>query len=118
MAVRARFWAETEEPFYRLLQDAADKLIAADDKVEDMNVGLAEAIATQWLAILRRTALAIFDETVPIDAADSAKIPDLIEGRKFLSMSFQGYGKSGAALYGALGIAVPDKKPKKGSKAA
>lgn len=111
-AARARFWAETEDRFYQLLQDAADRIIEAGDAIETMNEGLSKELKEKWLDAIKRRALAIFDDTAPIDAAESDKITDLIEGRKFLALAFRGYGAYGNAIYAALGLPIPDKKRK------
>ena len=90
----------------------------AGDAVKSVDEALGVTLKGQWLAVMRGAALAIFDETVPIEAADSGGIEDLIAGRKFLSLAFQGYLNSGDTIFKVLGQTAPSKKPKKGSKVA
>ena len=119
-AARARFWADTEEPFYELLQRAADAIMDADD-VQAIDAVLIATTNSEWLKALKFHALAIFDDNASIEAADSAKIKNLIDGRKFLSLAFHGYGTNGATIFTALGQAQPARKSKrtaKGSKTA
>ena len=115
-AVKARFWSDTETAFYDQLRTAADKLEAEADIEQHRE--LARKAAAAWLAALRRHALIIFDDTVPIEDAASDRIQDIIAGRKMLGLMLNGYGKGGTALFGLLDQPSPDVKPKKGRKAA
>ena len=57
---------------------------------------------------MKRHALAIFDDAVPIEDADSKRIKDVIDGRKMLGLMLTGYGK-GELEYQSHGWAVhPD----------
>lgn len=117
-AVKSRFWADTEQDFYDRLRAAADTLENAADDLIDQKGALTNAAGGHWLAALKRHALAIFDDAVPIEDADSDRIEDIINGRKLLGLMLAGYGKGGVALFGHLDQPAPDAKPKKGRKAA
>ncbi|HRO48515.1 MAG TPA: type I-E CRISPR-associated protein Cse1/CasA [Hyphomicrobium sp.] len=115
--VKARFWADTEQDFFAKLQAAADDYetkLAAD---RDLLASLNTAVGLSWLKSLTRHALAIFDDTVPIDDAKSDKIEDMIEGRKMLVFALTGYGPVGGPLFGMLGQ-PPRETKRKGRKAA
>ena len=116
--VRSRFWADTEQDFYRALRNAAEALVSPDGQVTDEPADAKQASGGAWLEVLRRHALAIFDDAVPIEDAESDRIKDVIAGRKMLAMALEGYGPVGKKLFAELQLPERDTKPKKGRKAA
>lgn len=114
--VRARFWTETEPEFFRHLRAAADEIEAKADELSDHLLDVQSAAGGRWLRTLTRHALGIFDETVPLDDAESDRIRDVIDGRKLLVLTLKGYGAAGKALFHQLHQTVPETKGKNGGK--
>ncbi len=109
---RARFWAETEADFYRLLAE-----VAGLEENPDAPFAMLDHIAATWLPIIRKAALRIFDETAPIDAPEEPDLEDIINGRSLLHFSLLGYGSMGKKIYKALRIPSPEKKKAEGKAA-
>lgn len=109
--VRDRFWAETETGFYDALRSTADSVDMPGEEWIDRKEDVRAALGKAWHAVLRQRALAIFDDSVPIDSAEADRIEDIVNARKFLVLALEGYGKAGAALFKSLGVPP---KPKKG----
>ncbi len=118
-AVKSRFWADTEVDFYAKLRAAADAIEAhkGPGLIDDIGE-LRQAAGQSWHTPLRRAALEIFDDTVPIHDAESARIEHVIEGRKMLGLMLAGHGKGGAPLFEKLSLPEVETKVKKGKKAA
>lgn len=116
--IKARFWADTEQDFYAQLQSAAAEFEVKLAEDTDLLASLNSTAGARWLKSLTRQALAIFDDAVPIDDAQSDKIEDVIDGRKMLLFALTGYGPVGASLFEALGQPPKDSKSRKGRKAA
>jgi CRISPR system Cascade subunit CasA len=118
--VRSRFWADTEQQFYDVLRDAAASFDTHKDELQAQAPAIQKLHGAIWLSHLKRHALQIFDDTVPIDSADGYRIEDLINARKFLLLALTGYGKAGSDIFKELNQPPPTKKsePKKGRKAA
>jgi len=112
-AVGNRFWAETEAEFYRIVAEAADSIgaIAADD-LSDQTSGVQQRHAEPWRTAMRKVALNVFDDSAPIEDSDPERLRDVIEARKFLSMTFEGYGPGGKKMFAALGLSEPEKAKK------
>ncbi|MFM9938436.1 MAG: type I-E CRISPR-associated protein Cse1/CasA [Hyphomicrobiaceae bacterium] len=115
-AVKARFWADTDDAFYAALRSAADSLEAESDS--ECHADMNRAASAGWLATLRRHALAIFDDAVPIEDAEGHRIEDIITGRKMLGLMLNGQGKGGAGLYQLLDQPSPEAKPRRARKTA
>ena len=109
--VRDRFWAETETGFYDALRSTADSVDMPGEEWIDRKEEVRAKLGEHWRVHLKQRALAIFDDTVPIDSAEADRIEDLVNARKFLVLALEGYGKAGAALFKTLGLPP---KPKKG----
>jgi CRISPR system Cascade subunit CasA len=113
--VRFRFWADTEDTFFVQLRRAAERIEASTDQLPEHLSGLKHSAGLAWLSALKRHAFRLFDETVPIDSADSDRIADVVEGRKFLVLALMGYGSVGKPLFEALSQpAVETKMGKRG----
>jgi hypothetical protein len=67
---------------------------------------------------LKRYALRIYDDAVPIDDADGDKIEHVIAGRRMLVAMLTGYGKGGAALFQRLSQPPVQTKAKNGRRGA
>lgn len=117
-AVRQRFWGDTEQSFYAVLRKSAEALTAKPEDVGERLEELKQASGNTWLSALRTSALAIFDDTAPIEDAASDKIIDVIAGRKMLLLALTGYGPVGSQVFAELGLSAVETKPKKGRKAA
>ena len=109
-AAREKLWEVTEGPFHQALNAAAGSAAGDDPNPPHLD----------WLAILRRSAIAIFDELAPIAPDGSGRPERVTAARRNLLFGLAGYGASGAELYKALNIPPPQKAgPKiKRSKAA
>lgn len=108
-----RFWDQTEPSFYRLLDDLADRLAPPPGQAagaEEMVLDGMELIAREWLPVLRREALAIFDDLVPLDSLDFESLEFRIAARRSLVNTFAGYSKAGQALFTALNLPAPERR--------
>jgi CRISPR system Cascade subunit CasA len=105
-APRQRFWAETEAGFYRLLRHAAG--------VSEGAGAVFDKAKADWLPIISKAALRIFDETAPVDSPEDPDIEQIVKGRRFLFFALQGYGGAGAKLFRALGMEPPQNRKSKG----
>jgi hypothetical protein len=93
-AVRDRLWEETETNFFSMLE------ATARHSTDDPNTDRAE-----WLKHLRRIALSLFDEAVPLSAdSGGSAAPRIAKARRLLGVALAGYGPPGAALFIALGL--------------
>ena len=104
-STRARFFEATTQDFWSLLREAVAKPEVAQDE---------QGLATRWLAILRPTAMSLFDEAAPLDPLDpravtakDGKPPPIVLARKMLGLALHGYGKGGLALFQALALNPP-----------
>ncbi len=95
----ARFWADTQAPFFGLLQRAID-----DAASENALQGL----ATGFCAEMERVALSTFDQAAPL-AAEPRILARLVRARYGLQGTLRGFGPVGHKLYRALAIAEPSK---------
>lgn len=87
-ALREDFFLRTQDPFETL-------------------AGRSEAEApTRWLAVMRRTAMDIFDEAAMPGLAGMAinDVEAILRERNLLIAMFNGRGKTGARLHGELGL--------------
>lgn len=99
-----RFWRATETDFYTALTGAAKLIGAAGDEEDDPTVPARE----DWAKTIRRAALRLFDDLVPIDPMDSGKMGRHVKARVSLAFALSGRGKAGQALFGKeLDIAFP-----------
>jgi CRISPR system Cascade subunit CasA len=110
---RDRFWADTEQGFYAELRAAADQLVGARDQLDDQKDQIGNESSERWRRALRLAALHIFDQSVPIEDAESKRIGDVIAGRKMLVSAFNGYGATAKKLFAALALPLPESKSKK-----
>ena len=98
---RTDFFDATEDLFHHLLDDLLREM-PADDSL---------APAREWLKIMRRTALAIFDRLAPVPLQDAVKAKDIVQAYGILSATFAGQTKQSTALYSALELPRPQKNP-------
>jgi CRISPR system Cascade subunit CasA len=106
---RERLWETTETGFHKTL----------DEAIKQTDGNAQEKLKQMWRLSLERTALAIFDDTVPIESFDIFKVSrqnenknNIVEGRKQLVFSLKGYGKLGAEFFKALRLDPPEQKKK------
>jgi hypothetical protein len=102
-ALRAEFWQQTERAFY----DCAARAAGGAER---------QAISAAFLSELRRVALALFAQAAPI--TDSGHPERVAAAAKWLGVALHGAGKSGVKLFEALGLELPEAKPKAKRKAA
>lgn len=101
-AEREAFYSDTETDFQA--------------RLADLQAGRAgEAVATDWLAALRRVALDRFEaRALPgLDQQETDQIQRIVTAQRFLAGCFKGYGKYGSEMFGKLGM-TPPAKVKKG----
>jgi CRISPR system Cascade subunit CasA len=114
-----RFWANTEDAFYKRLREAADILEAKARELSEHRDELLRIAGATWLGVLRHCAVRIFDDAVPIDSADSDRISDVVEGRKLLALALAGHGPVGKQLLEQLSQpAIRKTTTKRGRQAA
>jgi CRISPR system Cascade subunit CasA len=117
-AVRFRFWAETEGAFYAELRRSSERIEAETGQLADHLDALKEHAGATWLTALKRAALLIFDDAVPIDSAEGDMIEHVIAARRMLVLMLTGYGKGGATLFELLHQPAVATKTKNARKAA
>lgn len=101
--VREQLWERTDPPFFAALHDAARRG-ATEPHPE----------CAQWLALLRRTALELFDAAAPLEAdSGGSAAPRIGRARRHLLFALLGYGKEGEALFNELGQSPPETKSRK-----
>jgi hypothetical protein len=108
-----QFWIDTEKPFVRLLAAAAKALGAVPE--EDVAGVDLSATAGDWLRVMRRVALDIFNRQVPLDQLPllgKSRQDAIIAASKTLQGVLNGRGKGGEALFKALALPLPAKTPK------
>jgi CRISPR system Cascade subunit CasA len=110
--VRDRFWADSEGAFFATLKDTAENFDTAKDDLQDRHGDIKAALGDAWRVHMTKHALRIFDDTVPIESAESKRMVDVINARKMLLLALTGYGKLGDKLFKSLALQPPEKKPK------
>jgi hypothetical protein len=93
-------------------------LVDPESRLSEQPAEAKQTIGQAWLHVLRTRSLAIFDDTVPIENAESGKIKDVIEGRKLLGVALEGYGAVGIKLFVELNQPEHQIKAKKAKTAA
>ncbi len=99
-SVRENLWEQTEAPFFDTLERAARRGVTEDEP-------------GSWRDLLRHTALALFDEAAPLSPFSGNAAPRIGRARRNLLFALTGFGKDGAALFEALGLAAAEPKAKK-----
>jgi CRISPR system Cascade subunit CasA len=108
-AVYERFWAATQDRFFALLPNNLSS---------DWEAALHDA-APIWRAVLKTTALRLFDEAAPLDpSAVSCNPRRIIEARRNLFGTLDGRGPMGGRLFEALQLPSPEPKAKRRERAA
>jgi CRISPR system Cascade subunit CasA len=103
-AVYESFWAATQQQFFALLPD---------DPSGDWE-GALDAAASPWRGVLKWTALRLFDEAAPLDpSAVSCNPRRIVEARRNLFGTLDGWGPMGGRLFEALQLASPEPKGKR-----
>ena len=101
-----RLWAETEPRFFDLLARIASAAASEDEPT---------VLCGGWRGHLACQARMIFDDTCPLDPEAPRGIGTTLAARRRLGIGLEGYGKEGAALFMALGLAPPSSTRKAGS---
>lgn len=99
-SLRERLWAQTEQPFFDALSDAARPGADAQDEPQ----------RAAWAALLRRRAMALFDEAAPLDPEAGAAAPRIANARRSLNFALLGFGKMGRTFFGTLGLPEPQRR--------
>ena len=114
---RDRFWVETEPAFFAADRALAERLEALADSDDEAAFDAARREARDgWRRVLRRAAIRIFEEAVPMEAIEERDIERLVRARTGLGVGLAGYGKVGADFYKALGLPPREPAGKKGRK--
>lgn len=112
---RDRFWDRTEPLFFAMLDSFAEPVAKNGPTIRERRW----QARGDWRLTLRNSALAVFDALVPLDTIEEGEIERIVAARSTLVWSLDGYGKAGARLFKALGLALPEAATKKkGRKAA
>lgn len=107
---RERFWERTEGPFFTTLDDTTAALQAPD---APPGAEILDRTIDEWLGVLRRHGLELFDQLVPFDDVGLADVERLVDARRSLHLAFRGYGQGGQRLFKALNLPLPAAKPKR-----
>jgi CRISPR system Cascade subunit CasA len=108
-AVYESFWAATHDRFFDLLPD---------NRSGDWEAALDNA-APIWRAVIKSTALRLFDEAAPLDpSAVSCNPRRIVEARRNLFGTLDGRGSMGGRLFEALQLPSPEPKAKRRERAA
>lgn len=94
-ALRDRFWGETEGAFFARVAAAAGGV--GDDETR-----------TLWLADIAREARRLFNEAAPVDASGEGHPGRIAAAARQMDFALRGYGKSGEAIFNALGAVLPE----------
>jgi CRISPR system Cascade subunit CasA len=112
-AVYEAFWQATHDGFFAFLREVQD----------DWEATL-KAIAPGWRGVLVAAALALFDETAPLDPTAASFNPTrIVKARRNLVFTLKGYDANGKRLFAELLLTLPETKAKqppgrKGGRAA
>jgi len=98
--VRENLWEQTEVAFFGTLERAALR-------------GEMQAEPEAWRDLLRRTALALFDEAAPLSPFSGGAAPRIGRARRNLLFALAGFGKDGVALFETLGLSAAEPKTRK-----
>jgi CRISPR system Cascade subunit CasA len=94
------FWAATHDRFFAVVRDVRS----------DWETTL-KALAPDWRKVLRQAALALFDQTAPLDPSAVSFDPKrIVEARRNLVFTLEGYGSAGTKLFGELLLPLPETK--------
>lgn len=112
---RDRFWDRTEPMFFAALDSFVDT--APHDEAAISRLLLETPADWRWQ--LRRGALRVFDDMVPLDRIEDGEIERIVASRSQLVWSLDGHGKGGKRLFDALQLTPPETAVKqRGRKAA
>jgi len=111
---RDRFWDRTEPRFHEALDGFLDLAEGDDEAIGERLL----AVPRSWRLTLRREALAIFDQLIPLDRIEEGEIERVVQARSQLVWALEGYGKAGRRLFSALAIEPPETGTKRKRKAA
>jgi CRISPR system Cascade subunit CasA len=112
-AVYEVFWTVTQDRFFAFLREVQD----------DWEATL-KAIAPDWRGVLLAAALALFDETAPLDPTAASFNPTrIVKARRNLVFTLKGYDANGKRLFAELLLTLPETKARqpprrKGGRAA
>ena len=100
-AVYEDFWASTHDRFFALLPTRGPT---------DWETALKVA-ARRWMRLLRETALQLFDDAAPLDpSAVSCDPRRIVEARRNLLNTLDGYGTAGTKLFIELNLPAPERR--------
>jgi CRISPR system Cascade subunit CasA len=98
--VRENLWQQTEVAFFAALERAAKR-------------GVMDTELEGWRDLLRRTALALFDEAAPLSPFSGSAAPRIGRARRSLLFALAGFGKDGVAFFETLGLSAAEPKARK-----
>ena len=97
---RANFFDTTEDQFHNLLNDLLQEM--PEDGIFDSTT-----LARRWLRVMRRVALATFDQLAPVPLQDAEKAKAIVNAYGVLMATFDGRTKQGKSLYSKLELPLP-----------
>ncbi|SFU39522.1 CRISPR system Cascade subunit CasA [Methylobacterium sp. 174MFSha1.1] len=110
---RGRFWERTEAAFGKTLAELAKALPGAGLEGDTPHGPTLD----RWCGHLREAATAVFKELVPVEDLTDLRqsvAAERVKAEIGLDWAMRGYGKLGQTLFKALGLPLPEAKPKDG----
>jgi CRISPR system Cascade subunit CasA len=98
---RSHFYESTEDAFHDTL-DALTQVKSGDGR------NTLEELSRKWLPEIARAASTAFDRGAPVPIDDPERAQRIAAAFRALRSGLAGYGKPGAALFEALGLAVSE----------
>ncbi len=102
---RDAFYEDTDFAFHEVLAEALAKAAGATSDVE--------SAGTAWLAVLRVSALSIFDMKAPPPVEDAQKAVRTVKARGRLVLTLSGWGREGGQLFDRLSLPKPERREKR-----
>lgn len=103
--VAERFFRDSEADFYEAFA-AAEEAVRTRSGTDPEDPTLETRLA--WAKRMAEPALRLFGECAPDDALESRDMERHVRARFYLHLALGGRGKDGKALFGELGIPVPE----------
>ena len=105
----AGVFEEARSDFYEFTEDAFHATLATLTEASSMEShARLEALGRQWVVEMAGVASAAFDRAAPVPIDDPERAQRIAAAFRAMRNALSGYGKSGVALFEALGLATPE----------